>query len=519
MCSDLTRPARAGAALLLTAALALLAGCGKSGPPTPPFRAVPAPTKDLVVRQRGTHIFLSFHYPDTAPGGQALGGVSKVEVYQADIPPPVAPGSTDKKKQAPAAKPGTPATAAKAGAAAPTGSSATAGTTAGAGSGAAPGSSAIAGSSTTAAGSGAATAGSPPGGGPATGTAGGASGSAGSPATAAASSPTAGGSAGTLTGTASATTGTASTGTTATSATTATTATPPTTTPTAGGTTAPASAAAAAPLTTQDALEAPMLAKLAKVKLTLTTKDLASATVGNFLVIDLPLTETLPTTITPDQPTRDYSVRTFGPKGDRSAFSNQILLKVKVPPPPPDAVTATAQADGVMVEWKPVADAGSYAIYRRAASERASIKPLAGAPKTETRYLDQKAVFGQDYIYTVTTVDAKQELVESAIKAEVEVHYVDKFPPPVPGDLVIVAEVGKARLVWRQSDASDLAGYIVYRKAPGGDFARLTEKPIGRTTYVDDSSASGKTYVYRVTAIDQTGNESAPSPEVSVAIP
>ena len=73
----------AGAQLLVVLPL-LLAGCGKAGPPIPPFRALPAPTKDLLVRQRGTHVVLSFHYPATTPGGQALGGVSKVEVYQAE---------------------------------------------------------------------------------------------------------------------------------------------------------------------------------------------------------------------------------------------------------------------------------------------------------------------------------------------------------------------------------------------------------------------------------------------------
>lgn len=476
MCSDLKRPHPAGRAAVATVLLAavpvLLAGCGKSGPPEPPFRAVPAPTKDLAVRQRGTHIVLAFRYPDTAPGGQALGGVSKVEVYEADIPPPEAPGASKKKKPATPAGKGAPAAAGtKSGTAA---STATGTPAAGTGAG------------TTAAGGGT---------GAAAGATGTAAGTTGTTGTATGGAGTAGATAGTTsgTGTAAGSTGTA-TGTTGT-------------------------AAATPSIIAPEPLETPMLAKLAKLKLTLGSKDLASATVGNFLVIDLPLTETLPAETTPEQVTRDYAVRTFGPKGDRSEFSNQVLLKVKVPPHAPEGVTATGQADGVMVAWKAVTGAGTYAVYRRAASERFSVKPLATVPSSETEYLDQKAAFGQDYIYSVTAVDSKEPLVESAMQSEIEVHYVDRFPPPVPGDLVAVAEIGKARLVWRQSEASDLAGYIVYRKAPGGDFVRLTEKPIGRTTYVDETAASGKTYVYRVTAIDQVGNESAPSGEVSVAIP
>ena len=212
-------------------------------------------------------------------------------------------------------------------------------------------------------------------------------------------------------------------------------------------------------------------------------------------------------------------MRAYGPKGDRSALSNQALLMPKEPPQPPEGVTVTPQADGILVAWKAAPNGGGYAIYRRAATERFSSKPLALARGGETRHLDQTARFGQSYIYSVTTMDAKQPQVESAIKAEQEIHYVDVYPPPVPEELVAVAEAGRARLVWRQSEAPDLAGYIVFRKGAKGDWVRLTAKPIAATNYVDTTVASGQGYDYRVTAIDLTGNESAPSAEVHVAVP
>jgi fibronectin type 3 domain-containing protein len=253
--------------------------------------------------------------------------------------------------------------------------------------------------------------------------------------------------------------------------------------------------------------------------LTLTSKDLGAATLGRLVIADLPLPEPLPAAAE-GGPTRDYGVRTYGPKGDRSELSNQALLEPKAPPQPPDGVSATGQADGILVEWKPVTGAGGYAVYRRAATERFSSKPLAVVRPPETRYLDQTARFGQSYIYSVTAVDSKQPLVESAIKSEQEIHYVDRYPPPVPEELVAVAEAGRVRLVWRQSEAPDLAGYVVYRKgAATGEFVRLTAKPIAPTSYVDTTVASGQAYDYRVTAIDQAGNESAPSTEVHVAVP
>jgi hypothetical protein len=407
-CAPAARVAAARAAIRVAAvcAAALAAfsalACGKEGPPTPPLRAVPAPTKDLAVRQRGTHALLSFTYPQTTPGGAALNGVTKVEVYEAVLQPPAPPKTPPGK-----GKPGAPA-----------------GATAGAKAAAPPG------------------------------------------ATAAPAPPPS----------------------------------PPAPQP----------------------LDPRQYASLGKVRLTLTSKDLGAATLGNQLLVDLPLPEPLPAATAANVPARDYAVRTFGPKGDRSELSNQALLAPKTPPAPPDAVTVAPQADGIVVEWKAVPDSGGYAVYRRAATERFSSKPIALVKQPETRYLDQSARFGQSYIYSVTAVDAGQPQVESAIRAEQEIHYVDRYPPPVPEELVVVAEAGRARLVWRPSVASDLAGYIVYRRAATGaraEWARLTPQPITATTWVDTTVASGRSYDYRVTAIDQTGNESAPSVEAHVAVP
>jgi fibronectin type 3 domain-containing protein len=85
---------------------------------------------------------------------------------------------------------------------------------------------------------------------------------------------------------------------------------------------------------------------------------------------------------------------------------------------------------------------------------------------------------------------------------------------------VALAEAGRVRLVWRASDADDLAGYIVYRRAgTSGTFERVTPQPVVAAEYADSNVTSGKTYTYRVTAIDQAGNESAPGGEVRADAP
>ena len=120
----------------------------------------------------------------------------------------------------------------------------------------------------------------------------------------------------------------------------------------------------------------------------------------------------------------------------------------------------------------------------------------------------------------MTSLSVLQPPIESAIGSEHEVHYVDRFAPPPPTELVALTEAGRARLVWRASEADDVAGYIVYRReGETGKLERLTAKPVESTEYLDTAVGAGKTYVYRVTAIDQAGNESGPSNEVRAAVP
>jgi hypothetical protein len=77
--------------LIAAALLAAALGCGKQGPPLPPLRNVPAPTKDLTVVQQGPRLLASLTYPTVTPAGTALGGISTVEVWSTALP---APGGT-----------------------------------------------------------------------------------------------------------------------------------------------------------------------------------------------------------------------------------------------------------------------------------------------------------------------------------------------------------------------------------------------------------------------------------------
>lgn len=271
--------------------------------------------------------------------------------------------------------------------------------------------------------------------------------------------------------------------------------------------------------------------------------DLTSATSGSRIDIALPLPPTLLTPPTPaatipapatppaattpappagPQPQAGYfAVRTFGKNGDRSELSNIVSLAPTAPPASPARVTVTARGDGVLVEWISVeGTVTGYNVYRRGAQERANAKPVHTAGAQEKSWLDSTARFGQSYIYGVTALSQTQPPIESAIASEHEVRYVDRFAPPAPTELVALAETGRVRLVWRPSEAEDVAGYIVYRRAAdGGKFERVTPKPVEAAEYVDTAVAGGRTYTYRVTAVDQAGNESGPGNEVRATAP
>jgi predicted small lipoprotein YifL len=280
--------------------------------------------------------------------------------------------------------------------------------------------------------------------------------------------------------------------------------------------------------------------------------DLTSATSGSRIDITLPLPPTLltpatapapavppaatppvagttppATAATPAPPAGPqpqagfFAVRTFGRNGDRSDLSNIVSVVPKAPPASPSRVTVTARGDGVLVEWTPVeGTVTGYNVYRRGAQERANAKPVHTAGAQEKSWLDNTARFGQSYIYGVTALSQIQPPIESAIASEHEVRYIDRFAPPAPTELVALAETGRVRLVWRPSEAEDVAGYIVYRRASdGGKFERVTPKPVEAAEYVDTAVAGGRAYVYRVTAVDQAGNESGPGNEVRATAP
>jgi hypothetical protein len=73
-------------------------------------------------------------------------------------------------------------------------------------------------------------------------------------------------------------------------------------------------------------------------------------------------------------------------------------------------------------------------------------------------------------------------------------------------------------LSWNPSTSS-VAGYNVYRGTTAGVYSKLNGSLDATTSYVDGTVVSGATYYYAATAVSSSGQESAYSPPLKVAIP
>jgi fibronectin type 3 domain-containing protein len=74
-------------------------------------------------------------------------------------------------------------------------------------------------------------------------------------------------------------------------------------------------------------------------------------------------------------------------------------------------------------------------------------------------------------------------------------------------------------VLWTPSPEDDLAGYRVYREAPGEPRSRVVEVEAARSAWLDATARPGVVYQYDVTAFDRAGNESPQSPAVEASLP
>jgi fibronectin type 3 domain-containing protein len=221
-----------------------------------------------------------------------------------------------------------------------------------------------------------------------------------------------------------------------------------------------------------------------------------------------------------------YRIRAVSARGGRSQFSEEARVVPLLSLSAPTGVTAAGRDSENTIQWSPVntrSDGSVYTgfvgynLYRGTASGRQAETPLNKEPLRTTFYRDMSVLNGVRYYYFVRAVDSPAPpWKESLDSAEVTAMSRDLTPPSRPAGLTVVPGVGRIFLTWNENRDRDLAGYFVYRsRRSGRDYERLTEKPVNRTTYSDETAKPGIQYFYVVAAVDQSGNESSFSKEHS----
>ena len=219
-----------------------------------------------------------------------------------------------------------------------------------------------------------------------------------------------------------------------------------------------------------------------------------------------------------------YRIRAFSASGGAGAYSDEVRAAPVLSLAAPKNPIAAAGDSVVTLNWDAVSSRSDgsmhqgfigYNLYRGTGTGPADDAPLNSEPVRINSYADTSAKNGTAYTYRIRAVDSPQRpwresLDSSAVSAAPR----DMTPPEPPQGITVVPGVGRVFLTWNENRERDLAGYHVYRSPKsGGGYVRLTEQIVKRTTYSDETVKPGMTYYYVLTAVDNSGNESAYSRE------
>lgn len=130
---------------------------------------------------------------------------------------------------------------------------------------------------------------------------------------------------------------------------------------------------------------------------------------------------------------------------------------------------------------------------------------------------------GVTYHFRVRSLDFERN---EGVSSDYQFNTPSGDAPAAPLNFVInpPTEMERIVLAWSTGTEDDLAGYNLYRSESSiGAFARVNANPIaapaGSMTYQDEGLKIANKYYYYVKAVDLAGNESGPSPTLSVVTP
>lgn len=222
-----------------------------------------------------------------------------------------------------------------------------------------------------------------------------------------------------------------------------------------------------------------------------------------------------------------YVVVVEDPEGRAGRPSARATVTFVPPPAAPAGLTAAAGDGQVDLRWRaperladgtPLTGPLGYEVVRLAPEAEPVVIPVeAGRAELTDRGLDND----RTYHYTVRAVRlAAGTAARGPASPPVAATPRDMTPPSPPRDLVAIPSPGTVRLSWRPSPEPDVAVYVVYRAAAGGDFAAVGTAAAPAASFVDRGVRPGRWH-YAVSARDGASrpNESARSEATEVTVP
>ncbi len=250
-----------------------------------------------------------------------------------------------------------------------------------------------------------------------------------------------------------------------------------------------------------------------------------------------------------------FAIELQNEKMRSAGLSQPAYVAAGAGPNPVGKLNISARRDGVLVRWNAVADAGTMELKRTlvataegpvASGPATLVKRAKPAPSAASKgparevvlradgdsrgdgpdtggMVDGSVVDGSTYAYVaqrvrVVTLAGHTLEMRSVPSPVATFTYHDVFPPQAPTGLVLVpgggfGETPSIDLAWDANPEADVLGYNVYRREGTGAFVRVTPDPVPAPAFRDPHVHGGAQYTYRVTAVDERHNESAPSAE------
>ena len=241
-----------------------------------------------------------------------------------------------------------------------------------------------------------------------------------------------------------------------------------------------------------------------------------------------------------------YSVELMNDAAKSAGPSAPVFIAAGAAPPATGALKISARRESAVVEWPP--DPAPAVVELKRTLVATAAGPLTDAPqvkqpKTATPFaptarqqprevvlrpdsakdaggmVDTSVRDGDTYTYVaqrVETLTLGGHSVEmrSQPSPVATFTYHDVFPPKAPTGLVLIpgggfGEPPSIDLSWDANLENDILGYNIYRST-GGEFTKINADPIAVPSFRDLHVEPGQQYTYRVAAIDQRNNESAP---------